>query len=174
MLGGNGVGKSNFISVFSLIRNIYNQNLQNYVRAKGGADTFLHFGKKNTSEINFDLTFGSLTSDTNRYIVELNESQDNLFIKSSKLSFLPFTNWKDQSIENHVLESGLKGNFRGQAYYLNLWLKEFDVYHFHDTGDKFPMKGTSNINDNRYLKNDGSNMRALKKSFDAKLLVKKV
>ena len=46
LLGGNGVGKSNFISVYSLIRNIYNQNLQNYIQTKGGADSFLYFGKK--------------------------------------------------------------------------------------------------------------------------------
>lgn len=160
LLGGNGVGKSNFISVFSLIRNIYNQNLQNYVRAKGGADTFLHFGKKNTEKIHIDLTFGSISKETNKYIVHLRESHDSLFISSTKTAFLPVSIWHYRDIENNQPESSLKDINDGQAYYLNRWLKEFDVYHFHDTGDKSPMKGTSNINDNRYLKNDGSNIAA--------------
>lgn len=158
LLGGNGVGKSNFISIFTLIRNIYNQNLQSYVKSKGGADTFLHFGKKTTNEINIDITFGSISSDTNRYIVKLNESHDNLFINSTKTAFLSYTTWSHQWIEKNKLESELIQTNKGQAYYLNRWLKEFDVYHFHDTGDKSPMKGSSNVNDNRYLKNDGSNI----------------
>ena len=60
LLGGNGAGKSNFVSVFSLIRNIYNKNLQNYIQKKGGADNFLYFGSKNTSNIYLGLTFEEL------------------------------------------------------------------------------------------------------------------
>ncbi|WP_354331737.1 AAA family ATPase [Pedobacter sp. CG_S7] len=40
IIGGNGVGKSNLISVFSLIRNLYERTLQDYVIKKGGADSF--------------------------------------------------------------------------------------------------------------------------------------
>ena len=43
LIGGNGIGKSNFISIFTLIRNLYEQNLQNYILTKGGADCW---GKK--------------------------------------------------------------------------------------------------------------------------------
>lgn len=160
LLGGNGVGKSNFISIFTLIRNIYNQNLQSYVKSKGGADTFLHFGKKITDKIHIDLVFGSESKDTNRYIVYLKEGQDTLYISWTRTAYLPISNWHYQDIENNQSESKLSEINKKQAYYLNRWLKEFDVYHFHDTGDKSPMKGTSNINDNRYLKNDGSNIAA--------------
>lgn len=45
-IGGNGVGKSNFVSVFSFLRAIYEKQLSNYVIKKGGADNFLFFGKK--------------------------------------------------------------------------------------------------------------------------------
>ena len=51
LLGGNGAGKSNFISLFSLIRNIYNRSFQNYTQKKGGADSLLHFGRRYTSHI---------------------------------------------------------------------------------------------------------------------------
>lgn len=46
LIGGNGIGKSNFISIFTLIRNLYEQNLQNYILTKGGADCLLYMGKK--------------------------------------------------------------------------------------------------------------------------------
>jgi hypothetical protein len=38
----NGSGKSNFISVFRLLENIYNQRLQSYVKQNGGAERFFH------------------------------------------------------------------------------------------------------------------------------------
>ena len=60
LLGGNGVGKSNFISIFSLIQNIYNQNFQNYVQKKGGPDSLLHFGRKTTNAISLAIFFKDL------------------------------------------------------------------------------------------------------------------
>ena len=42
LIGGNGLGKSNFISIFTLIRNLYEQNLQHYILTKGGADSLLY------------------------------------------------------------------------------------------------------------------------------------
>ncbi|HRF93438.1 MAG TPA: AAA family ATPase, partial [Bacteroides graminisolvens] len=46
LIGGNGIGKSNFISIFTLIRNLYEQNLQHYILTKDGADSLLYMGKK--------------------------------------------------------------------------------------------------------------------------------
>lgn len=159
IIGGNGVGKSNLISVFSLIRNLYERTLQDYVIKKGGADSFLYFGKKQTKEIDIEFYFGTATQDTNRFIVSLAESQDRLYIKALKTGF--FSNkWHFQQIESAKAESSFKDINSGQAYWVNGLLKEFEVYHFHDTGDDSPMKGNCNINDNKYLKKDGSNIAA--------------
>ncbi|MCW3787228.1 AAA family ATPase [Plebeiibacterium sediminum] len=160
LLGSNGVGKSNFISIFSLLRNIYNKNFQNYVKLKGGADSLLHFGKKETNSILFDICFGGLDYDRNRFIINLTEAQDNLFIESVQTAFMPQVHWHFQDFETNVEESNFSSINRGQAYYVNDYLKEFDVYHFHDTGDKSPMKGNCNIHDNWKLNRDGSNLAA--------------
>ena len=40
LIGANGAGKTNFISIFSLIRNLYEKNLQEYIAVKGGSDSF--------------------------------------------------------------------------------------------------------------------------------------
>jgi predicted ATPase len=161
LIGGNGVGKSNFISIFSLIRNIYEKNLAGYIISKGSSDSFLYFGKKVTQQINFEFSFGKdVQNETNRFKVLLEESQDSLFIKSIDTSFNSNGNWYPQNYEKNKKESDFSSINHGQAYYVNDLLKEFDVYHFHDTGDKSPMKGNSNINDNRTLKKDGSNIAA--------------
>jgi predicted ATPase len=156
LLGGNGVGKSNFVSLFSLIRNIYNKNLQNYIKTKGGADSFLYFGKKQTSEINLTITFDS----TNEFAVTLAEAQDTLFIKSIGTSFNSYGTWHRKEFEANVYESNFANINQSQAFYVNKRLVEFEVYHFHDTGDKSPMKGLGDLHDNTQLRRDGSNIAA--------------
>lgn len=160
LLGSNGVGKSNFISLFSLLRNVYLKNLQNYIQTKGGADSFLYFGKKHTDQISIDICFGDDESDINRFIMRMQEAQDSLLVKSVETAFLSYGDWHNKIYEEDVKESNFQNINKGQAYFVNDYLKEFDVYHFHDTGDKSPIKGSCNINDNMKLSRDGSNIAA--------------
>lgn len=160
LLGGNGVGKSNFVSLFSLIRNIYNKNLQNYIKTKGGADSFLFFGKKQTNEIKLTLTFGTIAEPTNQFALRLAEAQDALFVKSISTSFYTYGKWHPKDFESNVYESNFANINQSQAFYVNKRLVEFDVYHFHDTGDKSPLKGLGDLHDNRQLRRDGSNIAA--------------
>lgn len=160
LLGGNGVGKSNFISIFSLIRNIYNQNFQNYVQKKGGPDSLLHFGRKITRQIDFTLYFKSQEGNENKFSIEIEAGQNNLFIKSVKTAYKSTTKWYPIEFEKNVLESKFSEIRGSQAHYVNTRLKEFDVYHFHDTSDTSPIKGMADLNDNHNLKRDGSNLAA--------------
>lgn len=50
-IGANGSGKSNFLSFFEFLKNIYNQNLQEYIALRGGIEKFLHKGEKVTQNI---------------------------------------------------------------------------------------------------------------------------
>ncbi|QEK51033.1 AAA family ATPase [Pedobacter aquae] len=159
LLGGNGVGKSNFISLFTLIRNIYNRNLENYVLTKGGADSLLHFGKKNTKEINIDIYFGTALRAENRFILGLQSgNNDNLFIKYTKTAFNSYDRWHIQDFETNVKESQFATFNHRQAYYVNYRLMQFDVYHFHDTSDTSPLKGMCDLHDNIRLRRNGSNL----------------
>ncbi len=157
LLGSNGVGKSNFISIFTLIRNIYNQNLQNYIQKKGGANSILHFGQKNTSNIELKLFFNNDDDNENQFSINLESGQNSLFIKETKTAF-KWGNWREKMYETNVIESGFRFKKTGQAYWVNNRLNEFDVYHFHDTSDNSPMKMMSDLHDNEYLKRDGSNI----------------
>lgn len=156
LLGANGVGKSNFISIFSLIRNIYNKNLQNYVQARGGANSLLHFGSKISSEIKVGVSFVNGIN-RNQFYVTLANGQDSLFIKEVKTAYWN-SGWYPKIFEQNVLESDFQNINKGQAFFVNDLLKEFDVYHFHDTSDTSPMKKQADVNDNRRLRKDGSNL----------------
>lgn len=159
LIGGNGVGKSNFVSVFSLVKNIYEKNLSNYVLRKGGANSFLFFGKRETEYLNLDFYFKQ-EENQNRYSVTLREYQESLYISklSTAYSRSDWNGWSDQVHEEDVKESNFADFNTRQAYYVNDRLKEFDVFHFHDTSDKSPLKGKKDINDNRKFKRDGSNL----------------
>ena len=72
LIGANGAGKSNFITIFSLLNHIVENNLQRFVGNAGGADSLLYFGHRQTNEIVFRLHFGS-----NGYEAKLSVSKKN-------------------------------------------------------------------------------------------------
>lgn len=161
LIGGNGIGKSNFISIFTLIRNLYERNLQNYILTKGGVDSLLYMGKKQTSRIMLELFFAQRDKNAhNCFRVSLDEAQDSLVINQVTTAFHSAGKWHYCVYEENKKESDFSKKYIGQAYYVNSLLREFEVYHFHDTGDTSPMKGKCNIDDNRILKNNGSNIAA--------------
>lgn len=133
LIGGNGIGKTNFISTFNLLRSIFENELQMYCDKKGGANTLLYMGKKQTNEIQIDMLFEK-DGYQNEFRVSMEEAQDNLIVKDGNAS-LNESQWK-------------------------ILLSQFKVYHFHDAGDKSPMKGLSKLHDNAFLRYDGENIAA--------------
>ena len=158
LIGGNGVGKSNFISMFSLLRNVYEKNLVNYITRKGGANKFLYLGSKYTQQISLSLEFNEI----NRYVIQLAPTDsDTLFIETEHTEFKNDYNiWKKKEYARNVTESNMKFTNYGQAYYVSSLLNQFRVYHFHDTSDTSAIKRINDINDNHFLQEDGSNIAA--------------
>src|SRR5579864_1331564 len=57
LIGSNGSGKSNFISLFKLLNQAVEQRFQLSVRQAGGANALLHYGRRYTSQIRVLLMF---------------------------------------------------------------------------------------------------------------------
>ena len=55
LIGANGAGKSNFLSLFEMLGNIYEKRLGAYVAQVGGVDKFLYQGRKVTDRIAVNL-----------------------------------------------------------------------------------------------------------------------
>jgi predicted ATPase len=154
LIGSNGVGKSNFISFFKLVNNIYEQRLQQY-SLKSGVDNLLHYGRKNTNEIKGYLDFGN-----NAYSFELEPSDDDTFFISNEESiYFPAPNNKSFWVTN-IKESTIKKSSTRRNFFLREHLESYKIYHFHDTSSSAPLRSKANTNDNRSLKEDGGNLPA--------------
>src|SRR5271167_2013303 len=73
LIGANGSGKSNFIGVFSFLNAVREGQLQQYVRAAGGAEQLLHFGSKTTKRIELHISF---RQEINQYHLALGVTED--------------------------------------------------------------------------------------------------
>ena len=135
MIGANGAGKSNFIEVFSMLRAINGSpGLGPYVRRAGGAERLLHFGSRITDQIQ---VFISFSDEIERYEVALAPTAGGLLYK--RLQPVDYLR-RVRHLRTHI----------------NAWR----IHHFHHASFRSPMRTSSNIADNRYLKPNGSNLAA--------------
>lgn len=159
LIGANGSGKSNFINYFNLLKNIYNQNLAGYLVKEGDADNILHYGLKYSQSITSRIEF----SHKNAYSFTLiPDNNGNLFLAEEDAEFFvqPRHIWSHDIFSVNKRESGLKELSDKRYYYVNEYMKEFRIYHFHDTSKESKIKRPSNINDNKYFRENGENLAA--------------
>lgn len=160
VIGSNGSGKSNFINVFSFLNAIREGKLQEYVARAGGADSILHFGSKVTPEILLKLAF---SGEINQYEIRLHHTENDSLVPILELAYY-WEKSKYSSPYGRVLkrsgdEAGISQSIQnGITSYVRGHLAKWRLYHFHDTGRSSPMKLTNDINDNEYLRSDGSNL----------------
>ena len=163
LIGPNGSGKSNFIGVFSFLNALRSGKLQDYVIRAGGADKVLHFGARETDELYIDISFEDRT---NRYEITLQPAgADDLVPGAEVAYFWDKARYPDRpyniSIETNGREAGIsRPPSHGVISYVSNHLNRWKLYHFHDTSDASPMKKTADVNDNRHLRPDGSNLAA--------------
>lgn len=156
LVGANGVGKSNFIGVFELINALSTEKFQNFVARNGGANSFLHNGRKSTDQILIELNFGR-----NTYKVKLvPDVNDSFVIEEESCAFQgpgyerPYV----VTLTNNRKEAGVTTARDGVSKHVFSSIKSWKIYHFHDTSDSSPMRQASNINDNSFLRPDASNL----------------
>jgi predicted ATPase len=157
LIGANGSGKSNFLSFFDFLKQVYNINLQEFVALKG-IDTFLHKGDKVTNEISTHLYFPG----TNGYSFTIKKGETGFIFTREGLWYTNnpyYTNPID--VASFGAESSLRNQLMPRADYISKYLKQFSKYHFHDTNDNSPFNKESNVeNDKFYLYEKGSNLGA--------------
>src|SRR5438128_1318236 len=159
LIGANGAGKSNFLTVFKLLNQMTQENLQRFVAQAGGADSLLHFGQKVTDEIRIVLEFG-----TSHYHCALLPTADDRLVFGEEEWFVAEENGRGWSAGSGRPESGLADiaealhdkTSRGILSSIRNWR----TYHLNDTSDSARVKKIRSINDNQYLRPDGENLAA--------------
>ena len=165
LIGANGVGKSNFISFFKFLNQVVEGTLSTYVAQKGGADNFLYFGKKQSTTMSLGILFEN-NNLFNRYSCKLLPTEDEKFIFEIQYpqfsrEILDNSKWYTADTLTNGMEESDIGNIKsGIASYIPLFMSGIKIFHFHDTSDTAYVKGFSDINDNRKLREDASNLAA--------------
>jgi predicted ATPase len=169
LIGANGVGKSNFVTIFRFLNELVSENLQLYVAKSGGADAFLHFGQQVTEEMHFHVEFAQNERGlTNAYACTLVPSAEDAFVFADEHAYFHdrnrYTDPYEMFIGSGYMESRLTQKAQGQHQYVARHVKEamtsWRIYHFHDTSESSKMKQTGDIHDNRFLRPDASNLAA--------------
>lgn len=155
LVGANGAGKSNFVSLFTFLGKLSTGNLKQYIKTDGGAERFLHFGSRTTKmmsiEVNVDINkyYGTFTK---------NVDDDSLVIVNEHCEIS--TSNGIYPLDSTPNESGLskvKG-LVGVQQYTKKYLDSCRVYHFHDTSKHAGYKQTRELNSDYYLENDAGNI----------------
>lgn len=131
LIGANGAGKSNFLSVFELLRNLDDGPLAQYVAVSGGANRILHFGSERTRriEVSIQVTTGGIKA------VLVPTSTNSLYLTYEHMNMV------------QMVPETFLGSLR--------------TYHFADAGPLSRIRQTADIHDNSFLRGDGRNLAAI-------------
>ena len=161
LIGANGSGKTNFIRFFELLGHMMepNKGLQNYISARGRADAFLFRGMKITPEFSAHLKFG-----LNEYKFTLRAADDrSLFFAHESAPFAGplFGRALNDQSSGHTESALARKTLRSAT---EQWvvdsIRDWRVYHFHDTSSSAPVMGVCNVVDHDVLHSNGANLAA--------------
>ncbi|MCL2797147.1 MAG: AAA family ATPase [Firmicutes bacterium] len=158
LIGSNGAGKSNFVSIFTLLNDIIKHELQTHVNRRGGAGTFLFNGPKITTELEIGFEFGE-----NSYGFVLSRTDnDTLFFRDERFGYSGGFNHNNRLGSGHVESAWERGGSNKIVEYVQPILanQAWRVYHFHDTSRNARVKDSHEIVDNLFLQFDASNLAA--------------
>ena len=154
LIGANGVGKSNFISLFRMLAELAERRLQLFVKEQDGPDALLFRTRKRTSQIEAEFYFAS-----NGYRVTLVPRGDRLIFAREETWFSG-----DFAKTAHPLGSGHEEARLPEvqddtfAPYVRPAIAGWRVYHFHDTSISAPVRQAQPVRDNLRLKPDAGNL----------------
>ncbi|NOT17235.1 MAG: AAA family ATPase [Sulfuriferula sp.] len=158
LIGANGAGKSNFINLFRLLNEMYEQQLQVYIQKQGGPDALLHYGRNTTEQLHAEFYFSA-----NGYKFDLVPTADNRLIFEREISWFKgvrYNTTPSATLGTGHTESKLKDAKDQYSPYVRESVSNWRVYHFHDTSDTAKVKQRHTTNDNLRLKIDAANLAA--------------
>jgi len=162
-IGGNGSGKSNLIGIFHFLNRVVSGDLQNYTGETGGADSLLHFGRKRSPSLSVELEFVQ-GDNANGYSFELRPTAEDRFIFSRETFWFHdrsrFAKGLPIELGGGRAEARIQKSTERIAGWVKSDLDSYRIYHFHDTSPSAKVKQTGDVDDNRRLTTDASNLTA--------------
>jgi len=154
LIGANGAGKSNFISLFRMLSELVRERLQIFVYGEGGPDALLFGTRKRTNNIETKVEF-----EGHGYQFSLEPSGDRLVFASEEI--LDLTNSGPVAIRttSGAIETMLPQEARSPfAAYILKTLAGWRVFHFNDTSRSARVRLPQPVRQNQRLAPDGENL----------------
>lgn len=153
LIGANGAGKSNFISLFQMLAKLSERRLQLFVGQQDGPDALLFGGRKRTQQLEAKFVF-----DENGYEFALVPAGERLIFADETLSAGGGLGERQSLGSGH--EEARLPDVADDAVAEYIWpvIRSWRVYHFHDTTPSAPMRQAQAVRDNLRLKPDASNL----------------
>jgi predicted ATPase len=182
LIGPNGAGKSNFIGFFRFMNKLLEKNLQFHVAQQLGADKLLFFGRKRTDAMTFYLEFTpnaygcALAPDASGGLV-FAEEYCQFF--GDRLGYLGGTKTHPLAAGGDK-ESGLpdRPDTTTPAGHVVGYLRDWKVYHFHDTSESARVKQPGRCDETDILLPQADNLatflRSIRDSDAYKLIVRTI
>jgi predicted ATPase len=154
LIGANGAGKSNFISLFRMLAEMVEQRLQLFVQDQDGPDALLFGTRKRTPQMDAEFYF-----DQNGYRISLRASGERLVFAREETWFTGSYATRSHSLGSGHDEARLpEATHDTFAAYVRPAIASWRVYHFHDTSNSAPVRHAQPVRDNLRLKPDASNL----------------
>ncbi|MCL2247594.1 MAG: AAA family ATPase [Lentimicrobiaceae bacterium] len=156
LIGSNGAGKTNLISVFEMLQNILEQELSYYVGKKGGVTSLFYNGKETTDSISTEFYFGSLV-----YTFELEwTDNNNLLFRSESIinegkEIMGKGGHSESKVKDEIQKISINTKFPKM-----MSNPSWRVYRFQDTTSSSRIKSEQNISNDISLMSDGRNLAA--------------
>jgi predicted ATPase len=163
LVGANGAGKSNLISLFKMLGYMSTSALQEFIGRSGGADSLLHYGSRQTPVMSCEFQFATKTG-TSTYTQRLAYAAvDTLIFVDERVGFQKpqYPSPQDKALGAGHKESGLPEHAKAgdkTAQVILKLLRGCRVFQFHDTSETAHVRKTAYIEDNRYLRSDAGNL----------------
>ena len=164
LIGGNGSGKSNFISLFSMLNYIQIGRLRDWIANKGGFDNLVYNSIQENELINFSFFFDAENSDgQNIYELSLRATEENYIVNAEKFGFWNQSTKPFFAEETNQTETKLKYLAERKIeipYYIYSKIQGFQVFHFDDVSANSNKKRLQNIEEGYPLHPEGDNIAA--------------
>ena len=168
LIGANGAGKSNLLSLFMMLSNLSQKRLQFFIRAEGGPDALLFGGRRRTSTLEAALSF---ENGRYQYRFSLEPVADTVVFGGEEI--LPRVH--DDAVPDTLTTAsggmawpGGQGESRmadidyGEfASYVLPDMERWRVFHFQDMSHTAQVRSLSDVHDNLRLKPDAGNLAPL-------------
>jgi predicted ATPase len=166
LIGGNGAGKSNLLSLLKLLRALARGELQVFVEKAGRANDVLHRSVPATRALEVGIELLTTTGRSRYQMVAERTEDDRLLIRSEKIETFDSAGESlgSEGHANPVRESVLSeaALLPGEPGLFGLmqFLTGVRVFHFAETAITAPASYEGDLADNRELREDGGNLAA--------------